>query len=85
MDTKRYTLSCDKQALLQRLTSACSPEGAEPGRIISFRHGGFNANSGAIASFIFAVPAVLPILAVGTGIGATLLTSRLLKHFLQND
>jgi len=85
MKSRLYDLKCDKDDLIHRLSriddSGCDIQG----KVMGIRHGGFNANSGSIGSFVFAIPSILPVLAVGAGIGATLLSSALMNYFIKLD
>lgn len=47
----------------------------------SLRFGGYNANSGAIGSFIFALPAATPVALVAAGAATVIASSSLLKFF----
>lgn len=49
--------------------------------VLSLRFGGYNANSGAIGSFIFALPAATPVALVAAGAASVIASTSLLKFF----
>ena len=54
-----HKLDADARDVAERLLKASAPADGDRGNVLGIRLGGYNANSGAIGSFVFALPALV--------------------------